>query len=366
MAAADRLSHNLVAATIAFVAVTSLSAAAHAQSTNAALAETLFQEARRLIAEKNYAEACPKLAESQRLDPATGTLLNLAVCHQDEGKLATAWVEFNNALSSARRDRRPDREQLAREHIATLEPRLSHVTLVVPEAARVPGLEVKLDGTTVGAAAWGLSVPVDSGAHALTASAPGKRTWSSRFDVADGAGHQAIEIPVLATDVPVVVVVPPPNAAQAVGSSQPPALPPPVVSDGAVSKTASPPSASTPSGHLRTAAYVVGGAGVVSLGVGAIFGLRAYSKWSDRNANCPANSCNAAGVSDYNAANSSALVADITLGVGLAAVATGAVLWFRSRSPETGAASATGGGSSLSLLPSFGPGTGGAVLGGQW
>jgi len=51
----------------------------------------------------DYAAACPKLEESQRLDPALGTLLNLADCREQEGNVATAWSLFRDAESLARR-----------------------------------------------------------------------------------------------------------------------------------------------------------------------------------------------------------------------------------------------------------------------
>src|SRR5256885_1547996 len=108
------------------------------------MAQALFDEARELLAAGKYPEACRKFAESQRLDPGGGPVLNLALCHEKEGKIATAWADFREALGAARRDRRAERENLAREHLETLEPRLPRLTVRVASDARV---EVTLDGT---------------------------------------------------------------------------------------------------------------------------------------------------------------------------------------------------------------------------
>ena len=57
---------------------------------NPALAQSLFEEGRQLMSNGKFAEACPKFESSYKLDPAAGTLLNLAVCHEKVGRTAAA------------------------------------------------------------------------------------------------------------------------------------------------------------------------------------------------------------------------------------------------------------------------------------
>ena len=80
-----------------------------------ALATVLFQEGRALMSAGRIADACLKLEESERLDPSGGTLLNVALCHEQEGRLARSWSEFNDAAVVARRDgRRESRDRRER------------------------------------------------------------------------------------------------------------------------------------------------------------------------------------------------------------------------------------------------------------
>ena len=107
---------------------------------NPAAAQVLYEEARRLVADRKFAEACPKFKESYRLDPGGGTLLNLADCYEEQGKTALAWSTFKDALVAAQRDGRSDRVEFANAHIGPLEARMARLTVHVAPDRRVKGL----------------------------------------------------------------------------------------------------------------------------------------------------------------------------------------------------------------------------------
>ncbi|HEX6767013.1 MAG TPA: hypothetical protein VF103_16065 [Polyangiaceae bacterium] len=184
---------------LAVVALFSFARPAQAQSqTGVALAETLYQQARELMSAGRYDEACPKLEESYRLDPATGTLLNLASCHENQGKLASAWFEYLDAVTAARRDARPDRVEFAQGRLAELEPKLSRLTVVVvPEAADTPGLELELDRARIGLAARGVPTPVDPGTHVVEARAPGRKGFKVAVEIGTTPEQKTVTVPVL-------------------------------------------------------------------------------------------------------------------------------------------------------------------------
>lgn len=176
--------------------------------TRAAVAEGLYRQARDLMAAGKYDEACPKFAESQRLDPATGTLLNLAACHERQGKLATAWIEYSDAIAAARRDQREDRVEYARQRTIELEPKLSRLTLLLATGADLPGLTLELDNAMIGRAVVGAAMPIDPGTHTIRASAPGKKPWAQTIEIGALADHQTLTIPSLPDAPPEVAAEP--------------------------------------------------------------------------------------------------------------------------------------------------------------
>ncbi|MGD0529566.1 MAG: hypothetical protein ABSE49_30790 [Polyangiaceae bacterium] len=313
---------------------------------DAAGAQALFEQGKALMAAGKYDEACPKLADSERLDPGGGTLLALALCHEGQGRTATAWADFHVAESAARRDGRPDREKAAQDHIRALEPLLARLTITVTQPAA--DLRVTRDGTVVGASEWGTPLPLDPGPHTVEAAAPGKSPWSASVSVQPQADLE-VKIPplqdaVAATPVPLPVIATPI-----------PASPPPSASPG-----------SSPGGQ-RVLGLAVGGAGVVGLALGVAFGLESFAHWSSARNACPGLTCTsgsaaASGQQASNEAKSAADVSTVAFVAGGVALAAGAVLFFTAPSR----AGTSEGASSLRLAPfvARGGGGGGFVLDG--
>ena len=305
----------------AFVLPTLVGRPTNAQtpSRNPAAAQALYDEARRLVNAGSYAEACPKFKESYELEPGGGTLLNLADCYDKAGRTSLSWTTFKEALVAAQRDRRTDRIDFANQRIASLESRLARLTVSVAGAARAPGLSVTVDGAQLGDAAWGVALPVDPGRHLVRAEAPGKRPFETSVDVPSAkAARESVEIQRL-EDVP-AVERPVPSTTSAVA---------PVES---VTKSGS--------NSRATIGWVVGAVGVASVGVGSYFGLRAITRWSDRNNQCTPG-CTQGAKDAGDDANQAATIADIGLGVGLAALAAGTFLVVSGHSARASAPSET-------------------------
>ncbi len=317
------------------VSMTTRAALADNNPDQKAAAQVLFEKGRELVEQKSFAEACPKFAESLRLDPGLGTMLWLADCYENNGQTAAAWAEFKEAASVAALKEDP-REAVARRRIAAIEPKLSYLGIVLPAGPSIPGLEVRRDGLAVSSTD---PIPVDPGIHAISATAPGRKPWNANVDVTSGRAEPLI------VNVPVLEV-----------ATVEPAAPPP--------STTPPGDVTTPGDGARSGGWgtrrVVGAslavAGVVGLGIGTALGLGAKSALDDSNSgnHClPDNECDATGKQSRNDAKGLATGSTISFIAGGALLVGGAVLFFTAPSERKTA---------LVVVPSVSAREGGLVV----
>ncbi|HSS37574.1 MAG TPA: hypothetical protein VLT58_02280 [Polyangia bacterium] len=300
---------------------------ARADTTTAdrAIAERLYDRGRGQMEQGQVAAACDSFAESQRLDPATGTLLNLAACHEAQGKLASAWVEFREAVAAARREKRPDRVRYAQDHLTAIEPRLGYLTIVIGESTHGQAPVITLDGRVLGPAVWGIAIPIDAGWHEAVAAFGPDKSWRATVNIRDGQ-RRKLQVPERTAIVSSPIADREDSAVVPIVAAVP--VPPPP-DEGAVSERRP---------GRRIAALIVGAAGLAAVGVGSYYAWSASDLWSQRNRECPMESCSAQGVSLGGRADSAATMATWTIGGGLVALGVSALLLFWPR----GAPVATG------------------------
>jgi hypothetical protein len=255
-------SRALAVVTICVATTTAHAQGIEAQQRVAALA--LFEQASQLMDQRRFDEACPKIEEVIKLQPAgVGAKLTLAECYEAGGKLASAWGAYLTAEAAALNAGQAERSVRARKRAAELAPRLARITVVVSEPMQgVPGLEIHRDGLPVRAAQWGLPLPVDRGSHVVTAVAPGKEPWSARVEVTADGQSSSVSVPAL-RDVVVAVAPPLPAVAPPSATSPAPArAPAPVASSTTTASPSNPPSSRAPAWP-----WVSGGVGLVFIGV---------------------------------------------------------------------------------------------------
>lgn len=251
------------------LAVTTVAPPARAQSDAAKLeqATKLYEEATKLLDDKRYDEACPKLEQAVQLVPvASGAQLALGACYEGKGKLASALRRYEEAAALAKAAGQAEREQRARESAAAVSPRVARLTIRPKgEAAAASGLVVKLDGAVIAKDALATPQPVDAGDHPLHAEAPGFAPLDEKLTIADGENRNFE----LALSKP----------GEAPPAPPPPASEPPREEGGGMSP-------------LRVTGLVLGGVGVAGLAVGAVTGILALGKKSDGDEGCSKNDPN--------------------------------------------------------------------------
>ncbi|WP_437522336.1 tetratricopeptide repeat protein [Sorangium sp. So ce726] len=272
----------------------------------------LYQAATRLLEAGRIAEACAMLEQGRTLDPtALNLLLRLGECLARTGKTAGAWNVFSETAAIAKSAGDP-RAARAAALAAALEPRLSRMAIAVPPGSAAPGLEIRRNGVLLLPSQWGQALPVDPGTHTVEAKAPGRKRWSVvRAVPPDGAA--------VVIDVPLLQQEPPPRALTAATKGPTPVLPLDDRGGGAGAGRAQ-----------RLIALATGGAGLVGLGLGAVFGAEAIARRDASNrGHCDARSrCDAVGVALREDAQKAGTASTIAFSTGTAALlAAGLLLW---------------------------------------
>lgn len=299
------------------LALSAGSALAQTNATDKAAAEALFDHGVRLMKSGSFTEACPKLEESERIDPAVGTLLYLAECYERSGRTASAWATFREAASLATNSGQAERARTATARAQELEPKLSRLSVeVAPEVVKISGVVVKRGQQRIEPSLYGTPLPIDPGEYRVEVTAPGYEPWSAPIKVEANGASASVRVPGLVKS-PESASPPPPAPVVTTAVAAPP-LPPPA-----------PPAA----GGLttqQTLGIVAGSVGIVGVGVGSYFGIRAISRNSDAEQHCPKEGlCNdQKGIDLTDQARDAARVSNIAFAVGGGLVALGAVLYL--------------------------------------
>jgi hypothetical protein len=258
--------------------------AAGAHEGREAEAEVKFRQGSAAFDAGRTDEACAAFAESLQLYANLSTLLNLALCQETQGKLATAWRGFTEAAAWASDLSLRDRRDFANQHALKLQKSLGRVEIHAPEG---PAPSITIDGEPVTGYRLLWPVFVDPGKHVVEATAPGRVHYTTKIAVPASSAER-------------VVVTIPPLQPEASPSPPPPPLAPP---------------SSNPMGR-RVAGFVVGGAGLLAAGLGGYLAGDALSKTS-----ALADSCGSG--CDPSAARAAEIASAMAFSVGLAAVAIG-------------------------------------------
>jgi hypothetical protein len=262
-------------------------------------AEYLFRTGEKKFDSGLYTEACNDFAESLRLGPKLGTLLNLALCHETVGRTATAWSEYHHGAAWAAQNGQKDRHDFAMQHALALETKLPRVLLQLPKDVALQSVDV--DGEPLPDSRWYLPVFLDPGEHSVAISAPGKQRGNVKFRVTNSPTEQLVSVPSLADEV-VPVIAPKPA---------------PVPTD--------------PDRTRRLTGIALLGAGAAGLAIGVTFGVLAVQKRDDIGSRCVGNRCTAEGANAYRDAQSNATISTVSTILGIGAGAVGGWLFFTSR-----------------------------------
>ena len=309
-------------------------ALAGASPEDAALADSLYAEGGKLMEAARWAEACPKIEASWKLDPGIGSTLRLAFCWQKLGRTASASAMYRETEAMARRvgDKRADE---AAKYAMEIEPLLSRLVLDVPPENQAGSVEIRRDGKVIDAAAWASGIPMDPGPHVVEAAAAGRLPWKTTITIEARPGVTRLRVPVL-TQAPIAPPVPDVTAAPSFWGTQ------------------------------RIIGAVMGGAGLATIAVSLGFGASARTSNNDSLPHCLPNDqtkCYATGLSLRNSAISAAKASTGIFVAGAVLLGSGSITFFTAPAATSKPAAGI---HNLQVQPRLGLGAGALTVQGEW
>jgi hypothetical protein len=264
-----------LAATLGGVLLHSAPAAAQTdeERAGARVAATKGAEA---FAAQRWAEAVDLFTRAESLVHAPTHWLYIARAQEKLGKLVRAREAYLKITRERIAPNAPPAfrtaQAEAQKELSALEPRIPSVTIQV-EGAKAEGLSVTMDGAAIPPALVGLPYPVDPGEHRLQATTPGASSEEQVVTVQEGQRENVV-LKLQASSTP---------AGPAAGPAPTEGTPATGASASAQGDLSS---IDTGPNTMRIGGFVALGVGVVGLGAGTFFLLRANSKSSDADDLC--------------------------------------------------------------------------------
>ncbi|GAC1352762.1 MAG: hypothetical protein NVS3B20_13790 [Polyangiales bacterium] len=313
-----RLRHRALAA-IPIALLTAIGGPARAQ--NGASADALFREAKASIARGEIDRACAMFAESNRLEPAVGTLLNLADCEERRHRIAQASQLFVRAKEAMPPG--DDRLPYVEDRLAKLAPRIPHVTLRRANGAPRE-LRLSAEGTTYSDAVLGVPLPLEPGVHLLRVEAIGYVGADYTITVAEGESAVLEIAPGRRVGDGAAAVHP--NDSKSFDQQR--------------QKTESSPQRPVNPSTARTAGWVFMGSGLVGIATGTITGILVFANANTYKAHCTP-VCDDEGAQAARVGRPLSVISPIALGIGVLGVGVGAFLVVTSKSATSKSARGT-------------------------
>jgi hypothetical protein len=287
---------------------------------DSASAEALYRSAKDAAKKKDWATACAQFAESHRLDPAPGTLINLADCEEKRGLVASAWTHFVEVEKKFKPG--DSRVKFAHDHAAALEKRIPKITVKLEPGTPADTTKVYRDDVELGAASLGVALPVDPGAHVIkTANANGEE---KKFPITVSEGTST-DVVVSAVPVPVAAPTPAPTPTPAPAPVTPEKKPEPAVVVIEPEKAGN-----------KTLGYALLGGGAIGIAIGAVSGVVALSKASEVKDTCGPDylTCNQSSVDAASTGKTMTTVSTVGFIVGGVLAAAGVYFAFIAPDPK--------------------------------